>query len=403
MSLSGSGYSERPHQATSIIVDELSYTTALIADETWTSGWIDVEGYDSIIIAVSTDQNGSYSVAFSPDGVNIDSTLTRYFRTNKINPPHRFTITRKYARVSYTNGSDGAQTYFRFQTSLGTYQPLNAPLDGTLSPDFDAIVVRSTDYHYEVAEGLRQGHRTFNKFGYNDAVRTSYETIWPIGGIYTPPADGEAETLNIVSSSGNDAGDVSFQPTSTGAAAVQIIGLDANRKTQTVVYALDGISTVTTTETWLGINRMVTLYHGSNQANVGNITATLTTDGRTMAYIPAGEGVTQQVFYHTQYQANALADWLWLNFNRASGGGNPVIDVRIRTYSPITNAFYLVFKCKIDTTTDTIIQLNPEQPFQFSPGDVALLEAVSSANADTVVNARLSLIEIEQAAYDPNS
>ena len=116
---------------------------ALSAAGVFTGTWEDVSGYDAITIAVSTDQDGSYSVQFSPDGVNQDSTLTRYYRTARINAPHRFTVTRQYMRVVYTNDAD-AQSYFRLQVLLGIKGPLNMPLDGTVAQDYDATVVRAT-------------------------------------------------------------------------------------------------------------------------------------------------------------------------------------------------------------------------------------------------------------------
>ena len=190
-------------------------------------------------------------------------------------------------------------------------------------------------------------------------------------------------------------------PQGTGAAGVQIVGLDANRKTQTEFVALDGTATVTTTSTWLGINRAAAVYAGSAQSNVGNITITHTTGGQVLGYIPAGDSVTQQMIYHTQNQARGLVDWLYLNFDKASGGGNPTVNVRIRIFNPLTNIYFLVYESVFDTSVTQIVQLNPQQPFQTSPGDVLLLEASTSAN-NTVLYGRFSLIEVQDADYNPS-
>ena len=132
-----------------------SSTTALADGAVFTGEWEDVSLFNDVIVSVATDQNGTYQIQFSPNGVHPDSTLTRYYNTSQINVPHRFTVTRKFCRVVFTNDSGSDQTYMRLQTSYGNRHPLNVPVDGTVAQDYDAVVTRPTDYHYEVAEGLR--------------------------------------------------------------------------------------------------------------------------------------------------------------------------------------------------------------------------------------------------------
>ena len=226
-----------------------SSTTALDDTDVFTGDWEDVSAYNSLTVAVKTDQNGTFSVQFSPDGTNQDSTLTRYYRTNQIEAPHRFTITRKYARVVFTNDSGSNQTYFRLQTILGDQGELNAPADSTLAQDFDATVVRPTDFKYEVAQSLRQGYTTWNKWGYNPDIDNTTETVWSVGGLFTPLSS--AGTLEVVSSSANDDG----APAGTGAQSIIIYGVDANYEEQIEVVTLNGTTAVTTTNSWLGVNR----------------------------------------------------------------------------------------------------------------------------------------------------
>jgi len=383
------------HGQLSTISSTNSSTTPLDADGVYTGKWEDISAWPDIIVSVSTDVDGSYSVQYSPDGTNIDSTLTRYYQTNQINPPHRFTNTRKYFRVVYTNNGT-AQSYFRLQVTYGHRHPLNAPIDGTLSQDYDATAVRPTDYHYEVGLGLRQGHRTFNKFGYNLDVDTGEEVVSAFGGTYTPPTT--ATTLTIVSSDTADDGD----PAGTGAQRIQITGLDANRKTQTETVTLNGTTNVVTTSTWLGINRAAVALAGSAQENVGTITVTATTGGAVLAQIPAREGTTQQCIYHTQLQSSALADWLWVNVNKIAPGTTPTVTMRGQVYNPTSNSKYEVFRANIDTAVENTISVTPSQPFMLSPGDVFWLTAQSDT-INTIVTARFSLIEVQQAAYDADS
>jgi hypothetical protein len=61
-----------------------------------------------------------------------------------------------------------------------------------------------------------------------------------------------------------------------------------------------------------------------------------------------------------------------------------------------------VFRANIDTAVENTVSINPEQPFVFNPGDVFQLRAVSDT-IDTIVTARFSLIEVQQALYDADS
>ena len=143
------------------------------------------------------ETNALVSIQFSPDGINQDSTLTRYYRTNQINVPHRFTMTRRYCRIVVTNNSGTDQTYLRLQTAFsGGRHPLNVPLDGTVAQDYDATVVRPTDYHYEVAEGLRQVARGLLKQTDRfDQIRLP-RTIRADDSERLPDADVQIETID---------------------------------------------------------------------------------------------------------------------------------------------------------------------------------------------------------------
>ena len=259
-----------------------STTTLLTNGSVFTGEWENVSSKDSLVVAVKTDQNGTYSVQFSPDGINQDSTLTRYYRTDQIEAPHRFTVTRNYARIVFTNDSGSDQTYLRLQTSYGTKADLNAPLDSTLSQDFDAIAVRPSDYKYEVAGGLRQGSSIWNKWGYNDDIDIGTEVIASWGGTFTPLTT--ATTLIISSGSVNDTSG------GTGCNSIVVYGVDANRDEQIEVITMNGTTSVVTVSTWLGINRVAMFLCGTSQGNEGEINVIATTGGSTMAQMPLGGG-----------------------------------------------------------------------------------------------------------------
>jgi hypothetical protein len=366
-----------------------STSTLLNAAAVFTGTATDVSTYSDMVISVATDQHGTYTIQFSTDGTNWDSTLTRYYRTDQINVPHRFAITRKYMRVTFTNTSASNQTYLRLQTILGSTGDLNIPTDSVMSQDYDATVVRPTKFEYEVALGRRQGNTTWNKFGYNADVDTAAtEVIAAFGGAFTPLTT--ASTLTIVSASVDDDG----SPAGTGANSIVIIGVNANRVAQTEVVTLNGTTNVVTSTTWLGINRAAVYLAGSNLANVGTITITATTGGTTQATIPTGEGSTQQAIFFTQDNHNFLADFLSINVEKTGGGATPKCRIKGWVFSAVSNAKYLVYNALIDTAADSSKTINPSQPFVIGEKSCLWFEATTDTN-DTFVSCRFSGIEIK--------
>jgi len=362
-----------------------SSTTPLNNAAVYTGTWIDVSAFTDFSVSIKTDQNGTYSVQYSPDASNVDSTLTRYYRTGQIEPPHVFKNCRKYARVVFTNDSGANQTYLRLQSMIGNRGQLNAPCDSTLSQDYDANVVRPTSFNYEVALGRRQGYTTWNKFGYNADVDSGTEIIASFGGTFTPLTT--ASTLSIVSTSIED------DSAGTGARSVVVYGVDASRNEQTEVVALDGTTPVVTASTWLGINRIAVYVAGSTLNNVGVVTATAVTGGAVQAQMPAGEGTTQQAIFFTQTSHTLLADYLLLNAEKTGGGASPKIRFKGWVYSAVSASKYNVLNVLIDTAADNHMQITPIQPFVISEKSCLWFEATSDT-ADAFVSCRFSGIEV---------
>lgn len=376
---------------TGVISTANSSTTALDDTDVFTGTWEDVSKYASITVAVKTDQDGMFSVQFSPDGTNQDSTLTRYYRTTQIEAPHAFKITRQYARVVFTNDSGSNQTSFRLQTLLGDFGALNAPMDSTLAQDFDATAVRPTDFNYEVALGRRQGLTLWNKFGHNLDINTGTdpEPLAAFGGTgFTPLTT--AYTLDVVSSSDEDSDTGGSVAQGTGARTIFITGIDANRDSQTDTVTMDGTTTVTTSSSWLGVNRVAVLTSGSSDANVGTITLTATTEGSTQATLPIGGSVTQQIIFFMPRNHQGLATWLRFTAKRFGSGTEPVITLIGWVYSPLTDTKYEVAREIIDASVETHADLLPPDPVVFTEQDVFWVEAETTRDSTQVIG-RLTL------------
>jgi hypothetical protein len=357
-----------------------SSTTPLGGAATFTGAWEDVSRYSDLIVAVSTDVDGSYALQFSPDGVNVDSTLTRYYRTSQIEPPHRFTVTRAFFRIVYTNGTD-AQSHFRLQVHYGTYQPLNAPLDATLSQDYDATPTRPSDPHNEIALGLRQGSMLWNKWGYNEDIDVGTEVIASWGGTFTPLTT--ATTLTIASTSVND-----ITTTGTGCQSIVIYGIDANRDEAIEVVQMNGTTNVVTTSTWLGINRVVMFLCGSGQVNAGTINVTATTGGSQMAQMPVGIGVTQQCIFHIPAGHQFLVRQMRINTLKQAAQ-NPKVQVSLWVYSAISNGKQRIYTTLLDTSVSNLVSEQLALSLPITEQTVIWLEGTTDKN-DTIINARFS-------------
>lgn len=377
---------------------DVSSATILNNGESWDTGWVDRQGYAGIKVAVTTDQNMTYTIKYSPDEYGTDatddSTLTRHYRTTQIEVPHKFENMRRYIKVTFTNDSGSNQTFFRPDISLtNSAGVLNIPTDSTMSQDYDSISTRPTNTKYEIALGRRQGYGLWNKFGYNADVDTTTdpEVVAAFGGAFTVLTT--ASTLTIVSSSDEDSDTGGMVAQGNGARTIRVIGVDANRNEQTEDITMDGTTSVATTTTWLGINRALVLTSGSSDGNVGTITITATTGGSTQATIPAGESVTQQLIFFNYANHQALAEWMKLSAKRFGSGTEPVVTFKGWVYSPLTDTKYEVFREIVDASDETHSDMSPPLPFVFTEQDVFWVEAETTRD-DTQVLGRFSLVTV---------
>ena len=143
------------------------------------------------------------------------------------------------------------------------------------------------EWEHLVSLNRIQGVSTFSKFGLNEAVGTSYETVGSYNAQYTLPT--AAQTLDVVSASTEDAAE------GTGALTMRIEGLDANYAEITEDVTLTGQTTATTTQSFLRVNAAYILTAGSTGSNVGVITVDQTTSGTVVAVIRATYGEALQL------------------------------------------------------------------------------------------------------------
>jgi hypothetical protein len=122
-------------------------------------------------------------------------------------------------------------------------------------------------YPFEVnaARGGLIAHKTLFKFGFNNDINGTEETVWSRGGIYVYPTVAEVNTIS--STSANDTAE------GTGARTVTVAGLDANYNEISEVVSLNGQTPVNTVNAYIRINRMFVTTAGSGASAAGTIAA----------------------------------------------------------------------------------------------------------------------------------
>lgn len=126
-----------------------------------------------------------------------------------------------------------------------------------------SIIGTTQEYFHQIALGNVANNESVTIVAQNDAVGTTEETIWEEGGIYTFPSS--ATTMTLSSSSANDTS------AGTGLRTVTVDGLDTNHAEITEVVTLSGQTGVTTTNSYLRVNRITGSTAGSTKSNEGTV------------------------------------------------------------------------------------------------------------------------------------
>jgi len=150
-----------------------------------------------------------------------------------------------------------------------------------------ASVTRAGAYEpfdLQVARGQISGHTVVSLFGYQPSVTTTSIPIWENATTYTYITS--ASTLTLVSTSASD--DTS--------AKILISGLDANFNPLSETLAMNGVTGVTTVNSYFRVNSLLMVSPGTGQStNVGTIT--LKQSSNIVAQINAGIGKSQSTIY----------------------------------------------------------------------------------------------------------
>jgi len=179
----------------------------------------------------------------------------------------------------------------------------------------------SEPFELQVAQGQIAYHEHIYKFGQNSVVGDSVETIWQQGGLYSYPPS--ATTMTVSSSNTNDTS------AGTGARTVQILGLDGDYNEISETITLNGQTAVTTTNSFLRVNRAIILTAGSGGANAGTIyvgTGTVTTGVPANVYTTInGDGTNQSLQAFWTVPANYNAYIYQTNISTGNSSNTPAV------------------------------------------------------------------------------
>lgn len=346
-------------------------TTPLNASATWT-GTAELSNRSDIFVTAETDQSGTLSVQASQDGTNWTTIGSYKYRAGaSTNRPHKFIIAKRYFRVSFENTSASNQTYLRIKTYLGEFGDLTVPFNGTIARDADTSVVIPVDYSLVLSEGKVDGYGNYDTFGFDDDLDTGDGTValWSAKVAFTPMA--AAGTLDVVSSSANDADG------GTGARTILIQGVDANGEVSETL-TMTGITPAVTVNNYTGVNKVTVATAGSSQANEGSITITATTGGSTQAYISIGTSITQQLIFHVPSDKDAYIKGFIFDAAQTSGGATPRIS--ITAYKLYSGVKYTFFSGIIDTSASTEIVTDLPNYIKIEAGAIWWVDVSTSVN-----------------------
>ncbi|MDB4786192.1 hypothetical protein OAG36_00510 [bacterium] len=252
----------------------------------------DVSKYGRAGISISSDNatDGILTIQTSHDGVTYGGP-TRDFADTTVAAPHMWNIVEQYFRIKYVNGTTEATNLsIQVQYSSNADILLAHQLDEILPLETESIIVRpGTHFDLDVARQHITGQRSFFFFGFNNAVGTSWEDLWPAGGNINWQT--AAAKVKIASS---DAADNGTTP-GLGVHSVEIHGLSATGVDQDEIILTNGTTPVESTLSYVRVNKMHSemcgTYGGSHQGDIEcRVTNAVFANGALLAKMTGVEG-----------------------------------------------------------------------------------------------------------------
>jgi hypothetical protein len=170
---------------------------------------------------------------------------------------------------------------------------------------------RNEPFDLQVSRNQIYGHQTLSLFGYQSAVGNTKIPVWENATTYTYITS--ASTLTLASSSASD----------DTLANILINGLDANFKPISETLTLNGVTGVTTINSYFRVNSLLMVSPGTGQTtNVGTIT--LKQSSNIVAQINAGISKSQSTIYTVPAGYSFYLDFAEVNTSNSYTSSNIV-------------------------------------------------------------------------------
>jgi hypothetical protein len=359
----------------------------------WT-GEAEKNTYPEMMVIVQTDNAGTLIVEFSiDDGANWSAFPVDGFRvTSGINEFHVAVKGPRLTRVRHINNG-GTQTYLRIATYFGSnFSGANAPANQTAGRGTDAQMVRMyDDPQDEIIMGNRTGVTAWNKFGHRPDLDTS-------DGEAIIIADSTTNTLEIMTAP--DTFTVGFDVSvdghgTSGVTEMEVWYIDDQGHFAQNTVLLDDSGSMETPFSGYGINRVAIVDTG-NGPNVSDISFRASGSGSMQAFVPAGEGVTQQAFFHVPVNARGVLKFLYMNVNRGQGKA-PQVQFKGFIHNRNISAGFEIFRTDMDAQTDHHLGIIEPVGFALTPFDVLYFTAQTDTN-----NTKISEFRFSMNVYEDN-
>ena len=329
--------------------------TPLLSGQTYTSPWIDTDGFNSISLFISADVPGSIdglTVQFTDDvqaGTPIVRQTLNYSFT-------QFDVDRGYLeldfvpkldgfRVSFTNGSTDQSNFF-LQSDLRVNKDNNKYTTG------GALIVG--DFKTEVALGLVPNNFLGTKFGTVSKIDTADAdvTVWALADdARSPRVDRKtfsttADTIYISSSSASDNG-----------IKITTIVNDSNNDLKQYETIISGQTPVSIGVSGLDCN--TAFVSGDDQTLAGDVYITLGSDHtsgipndltKILAFVPQAAQRTQQATFRVPNGSKMIIDSIHCNIAVGTGNASAQLFLRVK---PQGGSWYILRPYNL-TTSSTI-------------------------------------------------
>ena len=329
--------------------------TPLLSGQTYTSPWIDTDGFNSISLFISADVPGSIdglTVQFTDDvqaGTPIVRQTLNYSFT-------QFDVDRGYLeldfvpkldgfRVTFTNGSTDQSNFF-LQSDLRVNKDNNKYTTG------GALIVG--DFKTEVALGLVPNNFLGTKFGTVSKIDTADAdvTVWALADdARSPRVDRKtfsttADTIYISSSSASDNG-----------IKITTIVNDSNNDLKQYETIISGQTPVSIGVSGLDCN--TAFVSGDDQTLAGDVYITLGSDHtsgipndltKVLAFIPQVAQRTQQATFRVPNGSKMIIDSIHCNIAVGTGNASAQLFLRVK---PQGGSWYILRPYNL-TTSSTI-------------------------------------------------